>query len=199
VIIGNGTENGALEKMWLESLDRCKHHLNRITFDDFKMLMKGQSQEIVGNPPSPVTHLPEVPEDEEVDEGLEGTSGVLDEEIENPRSSAKKKRSASYEQKESAWDSGEFNKDPSMAMFLTTHAVREYSDNTNDTTMSPLVVNRALYRKHRELRLAVLDASKQFDTKRTDFQTKTESSRAKRASLIMKRGEDTSSNRSITV
>jgi hypothetical protein len=188
VIIGNSTENEALEKMWLESLDACKHHLDRITFDDFKLLMKGQSQEVVANPPSPVTHLAEVPEDEEVDEGLEGTSSVLDEEIENPRAYAKKKRSASYEQKKSAWESGEFNKDPSMAMFLTSHAVGEYSDNTNDTTMSPLVVNRALYRKHRELRLAVLEASKQFDTKRTDFQTKTDPTRSKRASLIMKRG-----------
>ena len=47
---------------------------------------------------------------------------------------------------------------------------------------SPLIVNRALYRKHREMRLAVLEASKQFDFKRKTMQFSTQ------AGLIMKRG-----------
>ena len=47
---------------------------------------------------------------------------------------------------------------------------------------SPLLVNRALYRKHREMRLAVLEASKQFDNKRKTIQDSTQ------AGLIMKRG-----------
>merc|ERR1711862_369397 len=33
----------------------------------------------------------------------------------------------------------------------------------NDDTKSPLVVNRCLYRAHRNLRLAVLEASKRFE------------------------------------
>lgn len=183
VILGNSTENEALEKMWLESLDECKAHLDRITFDDFKKLMKGQPQEVVVYPPSAGLQLAGVPEDEEMEKGLDGTSDLAAQSTEKTRAFYKKTRSASYEQKRTAWESHEFSMDPSMTMFLTSHAVGDYSVSTKDTKMSPLVVNRAIYRKHRELRLAVLDASKQFDAKRTDMQTT-----HTRASLIMKRG-----------
>ena len=47
---------------------------------------------------------------------------------------------------------------------------------------SPLTVNRALYRKHREMRLSILEASKQFDMKRKTMEQG-------KAGLIMKRGE----------
>jgi Ca2+-binding EF-hand superfamily protein len=48
---------------------------------------------------------------------------------------------------------------------------RELEKVVKDESMTPLMVNRALYRAHRELRLAVLDASKRFEEKqqsRTD-------------------------------
>jgi len=41
----------------------------------------------------------------------------------------------------------------------------KFEDVVNDENMTPLMVNRALYRQHRELRLAVLDASKRFEEK----------------------------------
>mmetsp|Transcript_11369 Transcript_11369/g.14975 ORF Transcript_11369/g.14975 Transcript_11369/m.14975 type:complete len:109 (+) Transcript_11369:1-327(+) len=47
---------------------------------------------------------------------------------------------------------------------------------------SPLIVNRALYRRHREMRLGVLEASKQFDNARKFRQQK------EKAGLVMKRG-----------
>lgn len=212
-ILGSSTEYEALEKIWLESLEECKAHLDRITFDDFKNLMKGQPKEaavcpplteaMAMCPPSPGTPLYAVPEGEKVEMGLavvhsglnlagmDDSSDLIDDSIENPREYYKKKRSSSCEQKLSSWESEamdeitELGHDVSLAVILRTHGGDEF-DIRNDAAMSPLTKNRAIYRKHREMRLAVLEASKQFDKKRTDIQSKT--GLHTRASLIMKRG-----------
>lgn len=192
-ILGNSTEYGALEKIWKESLEECKAHLERIMFDDFKKLMKGQPKE-VPYPQSPGIGLAGVPEGESMEMGLEvgqsiddldlwaDPSDMLDDTIENPRLYFGKKRSASYEQKKSSWDVSDM-KDANLALLLSTRA-SEANDEIACTS-SFLAGNRALYRKHREMRLAVLQASKQFDMKLTDIHTKTQQTRA---NLIMKRG-----------
>ena len=91
---------------------------------------------------------------------------------------ANKRRSASYQAGSAMWidentDSSKEDKDIMQPL------VEESKELENQ---SPLVVNRALYRRHREMRMAVLDASKQFDTARKSRQQK------EKAGLVMKRG-----------
>jgi hypothetical protein len=200
-ILGNGTENeDALEKIWVESLEECKAHLDRITFEDFKRLMKGQPNEIGGgsslapSEPNSLRGLSTVPEgmlpvvpSEAALEDLDVPPGLfLDDQVENPRLFYGKGRSLSYEQKGDSWDaddSREFNKDSSLAVLLPSHPAADFDE--IGASMTPLTANKALYRKHREMRLAVLEASKQFDKKRNDIQKR---NHLTHAGLIMKRG-----------
>jgi len=63
--------------------------------------------------------------------------------------------------------------------------VDEDEDFVAVATLSPLVAKRKLQRQLREMRLAVHEASKRFDIKRTERQSKEEPAQA---GLIMKRG-----------
>jgi len=200
-ILGNGTENEELEKIWIDSLEECKAHLDRITFDDFKKLMKGQPKECIGPPfvpssPNSLRGLTPVPEGQlhpitsgVALESLNVPSGLLlDDSIDNPRQFYGKGRSHSYEQKGGSWDAADASSsftrtDASLALVLPMHTGSDFEEITSN--MTPLTANRALYRKHRELRLAVLEASKQFDKKRNDIHSR---DHLTNASLIMKRG-----------
>jgi hypothetical protein len=94
-----------------------------------------------------------------------------------------KKKSLSHELKSGVeWDDGD--RSASIA-FLPSRTDEDESSEFSLTSASPLMANRALYRRHRGMRLAVLEASKQFDKKRTDRQTK---DIPVQAGLIMKRG-----------
>jgi len=209
-LLGSSTEYDDLEKIWFESLEECKAHLNRITFNDFKRLMKGQPKEKIGHPAIPAAvpmiqastslmgtdaRLHVVPETEEKASGPDldkYLAGELSEEIDNPREVFKKKRSRSYEQHSSGWEEeskslsslafsvSSDGRDVSRALLLSDEDDKILKDSS--TRMSPLLVNRALYRRHREMRLAVLEASKQFDKKRNE--RRDEGS----AGLIMRRG-----------
>jgi len=216
-----------LEKIWRDSLQECKTQFEYISYEDFKLLMKGQPKDIrcrgvsykasggMLAPPelseSKSKALDAVPE---VSAGLghitsspglleeteEDTANVLPE---DKRELWGRKRSKSYEQKSTVWDQAELasgagddvqtplppalERDASRALMLPSRAGCEHTELIRDTSLSALMVNRALYRKHREMRLAVLDASKQFDKKRNEM--KNNSHAAPRASLIMKRGE----------
>ena len=185
----------------MDSLEECKAHLDRITFDDFKKLMKGQPKKEMVCPPTPNTmkSLAAVPEDDKLHavqgglalDSLELHSGLLLDDIDNPRLLYGKGRSMSYEQKLaeswgdlSAEASGSFSIKPEPATNLAV-VLPGSTKSLPDSSMTPLEANRALYRKHREMRLAVLEASKQFDKKRDDIQNRTLQTHA---GLIMKRG-----------
>jgi hypothetical protein len=58
----------------------------------------------------------------------------------------------------------------------------------SDELKTPLLTNRALYRKHREMRLAVLEASKQFDLLQHARESQTDPQGPQRAGLVMRRG-----------
>jgi len=126
---------------------------------------------------------------------IDGPSGMLlDDSLENPRIFYGKGRSHSYEQKGGSWDASdmsghfgkpELTKDASLAIVLPSHPDSDFDEIANDQSMTSIAANRALYRKHREMRLAVLEASKQFDKKRNDIQNQ---SLQTHAGLIMKRG-----------
>lgn len=76
-----------------------------------------------------------------------------------------------------------------------THDTKDIEKAIHDETLTPLVVNRKLYRAHRKMRLAVVEASKRFEDeqmKRTkaelQAQQQAESSSRFGAGLVMRRG-----------
>ena len=158
----------------MESLAECKSQVDRITFEDFKKLMKGQQKEValaattdagrasqlLPPKPRPTSTLPPIP------------SPMSDE---GP--GHRRQRSASFQHKlDWAETSESSSRGDTPSLAIKTGA---------PPGLSPLASNRALYRRHREMRLAVLEASKQFDKKRTDLY---HASSPVRAGLIMKRG-----------
>jgi hypothetical protein len=210
-LIGGSTEAEELEKIWRDSLLECKSYLNRITFEDFKRLMKGQVKRDHRKPSYHVLSgslrgAPSLEGEgwnsmmmEPVKEGVsmenEPQMSDDDEDDVNPQRHYAKKRSRSYEGKASMWDqsfsesSGFFvtpdlAKDASRAFLLNATAAE--NDMHMSARSSTLLVNRSIYRKHRELRLSVLEASKQFDKKRTEIQN--QDHLHTQASLIMRRG-----------
>lgn len=90
-----------------------------------------------------------------------------------------------------------FRQDIRRAMPLPehTHDANDIEKAIHDETLTPLVVNRKLYRAHRKMRLAVLEASKRFEDeqmKRTraelQAQQQSENKSSYGASLVMRRG-----------
>jgi hypothetical protein len=193
--MGNIKEHEVLEEIWSDSLKVCKTRLNRITFEDFKALMKGQPKE----PPmhsvlsEPALKLETVVEGEpqDIKENLFHSSPELDN-LDNPnekRVAYIKKRSQSHSVSSSTmWDSSaDFDREASLrSMFLPSR-----DDVVRDPRASSIGVNRALYRRHREIRMSVLEASKQFDKKRAErlaAETPVQGPDHRSASLIMRRG-----------
>lgn len=163
-----------------------------INFANFKKLMKGQPKEAVtpqssfrrvgkGTGEFPERSLGILPEGE----SIEGSSGAFHGtgiEEDTPLRFQKKK-SRSHEFKTGVvWD--DLDRSANIA-FLPSKAEEDDKAEMSQTSASPLLANKALYRRHRGMRLAVLEASKQFDKKRTDRQTK---DLPVQAGLIMKRG-----------
>lgn len=163
-----------------------------INFENFKKLMKGQPKEAVTPQSSfrragkgvgefPERSLGVLPEGESIEgQAAEAINGI--DSGETPQRFQKKK-SLSHEFKSGVvWD--DMDRSASIA-FLPSKIDDDESSEMSLTSASPLTANRALYRRHRGMRLAVLEASKQFDKKRTDRQTK---DLPVQAGLIMKRG-----------
>lgn len=79
------------------------------------------------------------------------------------------------------------------------HSMKQIEIAINDDKLTPLVINRKLYRAHRQMRMAVLEASKRFEDEqlrrtREELQAKEEAgeeagSRHFGAGLVMKRGK----------
>jgi Ca2+-binding EF-hand superfamily protein len=195
-LLGNSAESDLLERVWMETLQECKAHLDRITYEDFLVLMKGQAKKDHSKPPptGPGTSLKPVHETatlQPVQEGVPIRPSLAEElqTVSNPRH--KKTRSQSLDQNSSLWNGSD---DEASASGSLTHDGRRAGraillpgqlpnkEKALDNSMSPLLANRALYRMHREMRIAVLEASKTFDRVRN------ERSSPEQAGLIMKRG-----------
>jgi hypothetical protein len=204
-----GSMSGDLEKMWLDSLSECKAHMDAITYSDFKRLMKGQPKEAAiatlscGLDASAIpmkrggaaeTSLMSVPE-----EKGQSSSDFLSNKDKADPSLGRQTRSRSFDQKESPDSIRSLPprpappiRDASLALILPSKAEDEYIAEINDMSMSSLVVNRAIYRKHREMRLAVQEASNQFDLRRNERRSSINALapvQLSQAGLIMKRGK----------
>jgi len=94
-------------------------------------------------------------------------------------------------------DKTHFNKDIRRALPLPehTHDAVDIEKVIHDETLTPLIVNRKLYRAHRKMRLAVLDASKRFEDQQKErtkaelrAKEQAESSSRFGAGLVMRHG-----------
>lgn len=201
-MLGNSAESHVLDKIWMESLNECRAHLDRITFADFKRLMKGQPKAIKNTSSQLMSDKTLEPVLEPV---LEDNNQEKKGEIaEGENGGRVHGRSRSFDQRSHMWSSESqlntysddgslesstsLGRDASRAVLIAPYDDQDRSSHlsTNATMSSkvkesPLAVNRALYRKHREMRLSILEASKQFDTKRKSMEQA-------KAGLIMKRG-----------
>lgn len=186
----------------------------RITYDDFLKIMKGQSKEIDSsnrgsynrarssdNSPS----LGPVPEgdvspspvyavmDTNMLKSLEGDAlsvpSLLDK-IDKPNALfyMGRRRSQSFEHNQKHWYSDDDDDHPHG--IRAGHHPHTYNDihSVMSDEKSPLLTNRALYRRHREMRLAVLEASKQFDLLQHSRQVQADHQIPQRAGLVMRRG-----------
>ena len=180
-MLGNSADADKLETVWLDSLSEVESVLDRIYYEDFKRLMKGQpNSNRFGDSK---LSLNAVPEEVSPSMQLPARDGLGERDIPRPTPPRKKAKSFQGGLSGTMWiDGSEDGSVSSMKkegprLFQLPEESRDELEN-----MSPLVVNRTLYRKHREMRMAVLDASKQFDHKRKALETNTQ------AGLIMKRG-----------
>jgi hypothetical protein len=209
-LVGGSTEANDLERIWRDSLLECNSRLNQITFDSFKRLMKsqGKNERLAlngsrrgSNMAGESSRFMTEPSLDMVPEGLVLDSSLHMSEDEEEKSQAlpshhKKPRARSFDEKVPSWQQN-FSQSESMLVmsqslvgdsskaFLVSAQGHDVSD-VDDA--SSRMVNRAIYRRHRELRLAVVEASKKFDKMRAEIQNK--DAVAKYAGLIMKRGAE---------
>jgi len=205
-----------MKMMWMESIKHIKGDLDRITVDDFMLVMKGQalgmggdsfrnsdraskrnistrgldivpegqaspqirrtvndfarfegssselmlhSIPMLGEPADPFGDLAAAPK----------ISHIADSVIPEKRAYMRlRSRSLEHNKTNFFEDNDDFDEEeirgylrPSMLLPVR----RNIETVMEDNTMSPLMVNRAIYRAHREMRLGVMEASKRFEEK----------------------------------
>lgn len=208
-LVGDASENtDELKLMWMESIKHIKGDLDRITVDDFLLVMKGQALgqadsfrvdkrrvstkklDIVreGEASPQVRRTVADFERFELQESsipflslgdttdpfgdiaVKPKRSMTEDEQESPdRRTYFRLRSRSLEHnKTSFFDNIEDPDEVIEANIRPSLLLPGWSKRTIDTVMedeskTPLMVNRAIYRAHREMRLAVMDASKRFE------------------------------------
>jgi hypothetical protein len=171
---------------------------DQITYDDFVAIIKGQprrrSKRIFSQ--GPTTSVPALPT---VDEAAD-LEEIGPPELPSRRSYVKQRSRSMSEKGSEKWVYDDEEDRSFSAGKGILHAGREAADVHDviaDNTMSPLVVNRAVYRAHREMRLAILEASKRFEEDRARRAharfialeaTKRSLTSSRGASLVMRRG-----------
>lgn len=177
-----GVENGVetIQTMFEESLTTCNSKNQRITYEDFLLLMKGQTKEVLKTTGKEIqrkkSHFLPQYEPVDIDELDDGPLMMDDDDLEDlpPLSMDDDDDSIEDQKKNDTDDDDDDSMDISRLSCDLRHIViaetkHENEDKSslgkvlNDDTKSPLVVNRCLYRAHRNLRLAVLEASKRFE------------------------------------
>ena len=163
-VLGGNSENEEAEKIWRESPKQCTCP-DRITYADFKILMKGQ------------------PETEQATKHIRSRSSgsTSERHLVNAVPEGKRRKRLvdmfKFTQRSSSRDQRD---DLERCASLAAVPPRG-GDGTEET----LVANRVFYPRHRSMRLAVLEASTQIDTKRNERILKDHPGQA---ALIMKRG-----------
>eukprot|EP00586_Coscinodiscus_wailesii_P023805 CAMPEP_0172502342 /NCGR_PEP_ID=MMETSP1066-20121228/159044_1 /TAXON_ID=671091 /ORGANISM="Coscinodiscus wailesii, Strain CCMP2513" /LENGTH=881 /DNA_ID=CAMNT_0013277559 /DNA_START=75 /DNA_END=2720 /DNA_ORIENTATION=- len=206
ILILMGSDSSMSEEkmraMYAEGLKDINANTSRICYDDFLMLMKGQSREVECarspdlKPKNPVM-LERVSEasieaDPAEDDEKEDAQDIDEEERE--RAEWLKSR---YERQRSQSE-GVIDLTPTPANTdkhdLAIHpiAIPECDEAEEKNAAKPLAANRNLYRAHRQMRMAVMDATKRFEEEQMKhvFKEEVKKSRASMgAGLVMKHGQ----------
>lgn len=179
--------DGSIEsyhKIFLDGLSDCQCKDGNISYDDFLILMKGQTkgQKLSGGMKTESTSdkLFVVPESRSIGGKIEEESAELDEddvekEIKNLENIDALDGTDSNQNIERDFES--FHQDSRRGIFLPEHDsknrsrsvhITQYNDlpiatDISNRSSSTLMVNRNLYRAHRQMRLSVLEACKRFD------------------------------------
>lgn len=153
----HGSENAEyLKDIWI---DTAGSSADCITYDDFLMLMKGQPVDV---PSARMTcknrnAIESIPEE---GDAISPDAIQSAESQESLRRVYRTLRSRSMDHTSSS----------PKRISLLTQQHKSIGNVIEDNSKSPLVVNRSLYRAHRDMRLAVLAASKRFEEKRAKRQ-----------------------------
>lgn len=205
----------SLNAIWSDGLCQCSgcddKHIN---YEDFRSIMKGQVPEAPGIPrPSPglgprilsarkrsgslppgplgssSSSLPPVDESAKLDESK--TSFVT------PGRSYERQRSHSMKEKRAdRWVNYDDDDNSQSSLILAGRDSPDVLGVITDDSKTRIEVNRAVYRAHREMRMAVLEASKRFEEERARREharkvalgLRNGSMLHRRASLVMRRG-----------
>lgn len=192
MLLGKSPETlESIKRMWKESMYQTCCQNGKLNYDDFLLLMKGQARResyrpsMVWSPLCPMLRpedqalLEELAEDSSSDsskqeyQGGPETSG----EAEAGKTSFGRKRSKSFDDIPSL--DGTVSRRTTMP--ATPQTISGGSDLDKPTT--PLLATREQYKKHCDIRMAIIEASKDFDTKRQAITP------LQKPGLIMKRGK----------
>lgn len=207
-----------LKKMWKESMNQCSCKSEKIDYDNFLLLMKGQSRRKSGRRSIVWGHQTEglLPAQDinKVDDlvgdmnkvRLESNQAILEEDVEKagrPEEIKPAVGNGKYLRKRSKsfGDISIGSLDSSSQGQRTSYASRVRPSVAADGDLVrfianevrvPLLANREHYKKHRDLRVALCEASKAFDMKRqgrlVEGTDKDLGSPLQCANLIMRRG-----------
>jgi hypothetical protein len=216
-LLGHASETlESLTTMWSESMQQCKCKEGRIGYDDFLILMKGQKREshrpsLVWDPKSSLV-LAEIQDSlEEISRGsFRGSTHdpiVEEPEPENKHQEKEKtqltkgkgylrKRSKSFDDipiPKSYLEEKNKGRRCSLPAKIRGSLVKNGNLKVIvNESKAPLLATREQYKKHRDLRIALLEASKKFDIKcqsrRAALEGRDLISPVHGAGLIMKRG-----------
>jgi Ca2+-binding EF-hand superfamily protein len=208
-------ESKRLKQQYLEGIRACCSNQTQICYDEFLLLMKGQKKQdkpdtslsyltqdlnmmdqLATSIHSSTNNLLTVPEEEEALEGIaeydEGPAFEEDDMFGVALDGSNHSKS-SYRSGTTVTSILSASK-----LLLDSHkrhdTVQDQTDNnSHQSAPTPLTVNRNLYRAHRTMRLAVLDASKRFEEMQVKrvFQEEVKKSMTSSfgAGLVMKHGE----------
>jgi len=191
-----------LKLMWTESIRHIQGDLDRITVDDFLLIMKGQAlgqneypekrhsgmtldvlregevspqinrtvadiERFEGSMSEIDFTLPLLPEDPEdfMDEIPYTPSPRQARETTDTRELSRCRSRSLEPHKTEFFDDAEGDNAKKPSVFLSARTKKTIKTVIGDESKTPLMVNKALYRAHREMRLAVMDLSKRFEEK----------------------------------
>jgi calcium-dependent protein kinase len=208
IIILMGSDSSMSEEkmraIYVEGLREVGCDTSKICYDDFLKLMKGQSREIESartpepklKKPNTLEHISEasIIEEDPAEDDEKDDAQDIDEERERAEW-LKSRYSRQRSQSEGVIDLAPkpLHTDNNDLSTMHPMAIPEHgeAEEKHDRT-KPLSANRNLYRAHRQMRLAVMDATKRFEEEQMKhvFKEEVKKSRASLgAGLVMKHGE----------
>eukprot|EP00586_Coscinodiscus_wailesii_P003692 CAMPEP_0172487786 /NCGR_PEP_ID=MMETSP1066-20121228/17001_1 /TAXON_ID=671091 /ORGANISM="Coscinodiscus wailesii, Strain CCMP2513" /LENGTH=883 /DNA_ID=CAMNT_0013254611 /DNA_START=232 /DNA_END=2883 /DNA_ORIENTATION=+ len=203
-------ESKRLKQQYLAAIRACCSSQTHICYDEFLLLMKGQKKQ--EKPESSLSKLEQqlnmrdhlgtsihssnnnlltVPEDEEANSVDEEGPAFDEDDMFGLALDSSSHSKSSY--RSTATGTSIVSATKLLLDSQKRHdIIQDLTEGTNQTAPTPLTVNRNLYRAHRTMRLAVLEASKRFEemqVKRVFQEEVKKSMTSYGAGLVMKHGE----------